>query len=1343
MASSPISRRSASASPPPARIRKTNRFLTMEESSDEEEDEEILRPRGKMAARMLVRRDTRPESDSEPQADDDARQNEESQPMSTQAKKDGEEEDEEDEILRPRPRKLMARRQRSTTPESATLSPEKSAPASPGLFVSPSKPTDDINNHDEDADMPSLTSLVKNPRYMALIEEKRQKRLALESEETRRKAERQQAMAAERMSIDDDEDDDSITDDEGGRKLTQEASNSRPGRKASKKALEEMNRETQRMTRNLQLAHEAKVKKKLTKASLFERFNFKPQGAAGQEPPQEVPAPASSSRAATPASIQQSDAEMKDGETPPSSPPAAEGEKVAPVPQTIDDDNDNLPTLEELAVTATAQKKLDKGKAKATEADFAAEDKAKEKLPRVKRNLRVKFPNPPVQSNATIMSLDDEDDLEIAKPSRSSKIDAIFSRINPQQKKEPHALSNLRKLAMLDDPEKKAGPVPTKTRQRSAEQKPAMTVGELQVTLLQKARTQAKLERDRHLEMLRAKGVHMQTAEEREKEMQQVDDIVARARKEAEEIMERERAAAKKERKENGEDPLDWDDSDYDGESVDEEGVEVEEAEFDLSGSEEEADDGEEEVEGDKLVDDAAEDAEESADEDPAEEDGGAALSGDDDELPTLKQTRRKARVTTAVLSDDENDDEPVVKATPRHKATATKSPSVQKSDSPVIPTSVLRSATKTFIPGLPVPLAGPAGLGLTQIFQGTMDESEIGSPLPTPSQPRPTFDPDVFPDSNFSQTAREDAEDLILNTQPQPTQNAETQGIQIRFSQSQVHGFDSMLRENFDATQYSELLEPTQDTGFKNYTPLKDPLVNAPTSTIETLPVEVSQVAESPLVRRTGKLRRRAEVAVSDAEDDEPTENLEEDEFGFGTVSNSNNAFTAMREAARKEKERKRKEAFDRKKSKAKEMVQEQAEESEDEYAGLGGADGEDSHDEANESDKEMIDDDTKDTSVDERKLAAFYADRERASDEKQVEKLFHDITTGMLRRKRAGNWDDLSDSDDGGEARRRMKRRQFAKMQRALFADERISKVAENPRNQAFLRTIEDHGSDDDMDFIFAPPPPTPGMESQDSQSSASNKDAAVIIPNSQPTEQAPTAPMASNNPRRTGISTKKPSNLGEIRESLSNLLDEPSYNSSSVIPATELGSDSEDDAAAGQNEEETIASSNSSNKENVPSNPRRTRHSQTSQIVDRISLKRQSSSTTTVATSSKLAFTSTTIDKRGFKVPALLRRATTNSSSSTTTTSFGGGAVSSTGVTASNGPSRPSALGRQDDGMKIKKNAGKKSGVSYLARGNERQAALADSEKRREAKKFKGLLAEGRQNVVKGLLGGGRFE
>ena len=291
---------------------------------------------------------------------------------------------------------------------------------------------------------------------------------------------------------------------------------------------------------------------------------------------------------------------------------------------------------------------------------------------------------------------------------------------------------------------------------------------------------------------------------------------------------------------------------------------------------------------------------------------------------------------------------------------------------------------------------------------------------------------------------------------------------------------------------------------------------------------------------------------------------------------------------------------------------------------------------------------------------------------------------------------------------------------MQRALFADERISKVAENPRNQAFLRTIEDRGSDDDMDFIFAPPPAVPGLESQGSSSSGKGEETPTTIPDSQPqpsatNAQAESLPRPPAHLRRTKDG-KKPSNIGDIRESLSNLLDEP-LNSSSVIPATELGSDDEDENARPRSSH----SNASSNKENR--NPRRSRAA----VVDRISLKRNSSSN--LSSTSRPAFATASSTSGTFKVPALLRRATTNSLISNSSSS----SASSTGVTTHNGS--------EGGAIKIKKTAGKRSGINYFARENERRGAVAEMERRREAKKWKG--AEGRSEVVGGLFGGGKFE
>jgi len=328
------------------------------------------------------------------------------------------------------------------------------------------------------------------------------------------------------------------------------------------------------------------------------------------------------------------------------------------------------------------------------------------------------------------------------------------------------------------------------------------------------------------------------------------------------------------------------------------------------------------------------------------------------------------------------------------------------------------------------------------------------------------------------------------------------------------------------------------------------------------------------------------------------------------------------------------------------------------------------------------------------------------------------------MLRRKRGADYD-LSDSDDGGEARRRMKRRQFAKMQKALFADDRISKVAENPRNQAFLRTIEDHGSDDEMDFLFEPTPAGGHGTVSASQDTA--------IPDSQPGQDragSAAGPATQAHPRlpaaqRRTRGGRKPATLGEIRESLSNLLDEPG---AAVIPASVASSDSSDDDNDDAEEaRRRPTSSSSSNKENR--HPRRR-----AAVVDRITLKRTStansvSSNGSAAGSGRLAFTAPSAGASGFKVPALLRRATTNSLMSNSS----GSGSSATGTSA--------GAGGFGDEAKIKKAAGKRSGINYFARENERRAAMAENEKRREARKLKGV--EGRSRVVGGLFGGGKFE
>ena len=970
----------------------------VEDHSQEEDDEDIVRPKGRMAARMLAAKDNA-EGDRDETPQDRVKKiliTKSKSPDPPTSTKDVEDSDENNDRVITRKRKTRV--PRPSTPKLAS----RDRTASPGLFVSPSMhrsttPLDDASDSDELPDNPAA-----NDRFMALVEKKRQERLAKEKEVAAEKAKKMAEWKEQDRLLEDDED---ISDDHVERRLTQQT---KPTRKASKKALEEMRRETQRMSRNMQLAHNPTTKKKVTKAELFARFNYRPIGFT--EEPTEPNLPSSSS------STPHSDIEM--GETPPTSPASHKSDLEKPAPaadvtmaSTVEeeDEDGDLPTLEDAlnSLPSSPPRLVDKGKRKAVEQPLS-ETRVQKPLFK-QRPVRVRLPK--MADRKPSGTCDSDSDLEIVTTTtanaKTKKLDFIFDRIPEKQAKEPHSLQALRILAHLTSPRK---------QNIGEDKKPSLTISELQVSLQQRARQQAAREREERLQALRDKGVIIQTAEEREKELAEVEDLLAKARREGEEIMKREKAAAKKERKANGEvDPLgdSSDDEDWEEEkeslaeelsgSDDEEQEQTENDGSDASGEDEEedaeaeAEDTEMALDSEELTQaalfdneaDETDDDEAAADlsigEDMVEADTGDAEGEDEDEqrLPAHKQ--RRSRKTT-IISDDED------VYGPSHEtpsAPRTKSPKQLNTDSPGAPNSVLRSATKTFIPGLTV--TGVAGLGLTQIFAGTMDESQMeASPDDLNSEPHnmdnehdslPFLRRLPVPElPNFVPTMEEDTQDVVMDSQSALSHvpesqvvESQTQGFNLQFSQSQIHGFDSIVPDPM-ATQFSEVLEATQDAGFRHMTPIRGRFAEAPPSTIDTVVLGPAHILEpmedTPTVKKKGKLRRRAQIAAF-SDDEDPQEQVgkeAEEEEDFNITAN---VFDVMRKAS------KRKEVvvdeFDKKKSKAKDMVHEQAEESEDEYAGLGGA----SDDESGEEDdfvKEMIDD-TAGKDVDESKLAAFFA--------------------------------------------------------------------------------------------------------------------------------------------------------------------------------------------------------------------------------------------------------------------------------------------------------------------------------------------------------------------------------
>jgi mediator of replication checkpoint protein 1 len=292
---------------------------------------------------------------------------------------------------------------------------------------------------------------------------------------------------------------------------------------------------------------------------------------------------------------------------------------------------------------------------------------------------------------------------------------------------------------------------------------------------------------------------------------------------------------------------------------------------------------------------------------------------------------------------------------------------------------------------------------------------------------------------------------------------------------------------------------------------------------------------------------------------------------------------------------------------------------------------------------------------------------------DEKQVSKLLKDITTGALRRRRGADDDlDLDDSDDERVARRRAKQREFARMRKALLADDKIGEIASNPKTQAFFKAIEDRDSDDDMDLDFLE------NKATDSQ----NESSQDIVPESQPTDHNPaisgsnkrkrpleaSADDTTNRPppnlRRTKASavSKKPATLAEIRESVSFLIETPEYDTfreDASADEDEHDDDVINDSDRPSSEDETpnqLERRVSADGFTIPPNPRRSR----ARVVDRLALLRAASSNS--ATSNKAAFMSSSSDalpQIGFRPPAFLRRSTTNSSStslSSTSSSMG---------------------------------------------------------------------------------------
>ncbi|KAF2655229.1 hypothetical protein K491DRAFT_630538 [Lophiostoma macrostomum CBS 122681] len=1207
-------------------------------------------------------------------------------------------------------RKLPPRE--STPPPVA--SPSGSVPtrqSSPGLFVTPTAtPTKTakvaITREESDSD----TSTKRNTNRDL---QERVKRIRAQRQAAERKGREEAKTAANARPLADQESD-SDPDGENGRRLTQQT---RPTRKAGKRALEEMARDQQRISRNMQLAHQAKTKKKYGTKDLFAKFGFN-QPDTETIPGAALPTPDPSFLSHS------SDVEINQHhDTPPTSPPSQEDLQKQPnlvaEPTLLARDDE----IQAAAVLSTSVSPLlprvDKGKGRAPEFQHLPPKPAVERpKPTVIRPARNTIEQPAITDLVELS--DSEDDLQVVKPKSRFP---VFDRLPQRQQREGPSMLHLRHLAHLASPSKKA------PKGRST-----MHITDLQFSLGLKARQQAQKARQEKIEELKRRGVHIETEEEREKHQIEIEDLVAqfeKARQEDLKLAKLEKAEAKK----NGEggDGLVSSDESEDEDYVASDGEENrnmqgqeedgEEEAVELSGSEDEdmadADDEEDLDDEDSteksngLIDDAAEDDEDDEDSGELLNDAQVSDGGDVDEddvnAPIRKPTVKRSR---NVIVDDEDDSQDEA----LHMPASTQEPSQPP---PTIQTQG-NDAMAAFGFG-----KSSETLGLTQMFAGTMADVDADSQNAHPLDKEMEQDsldflralPDSQPTTGLSQTA----DLLVPNSQAFESQDK----APLFHPVSEIDLGISQLIETspaFSHTQLSQDPEPTQDAGFKL---LRSPTgVVPPPSTVETI---MMPVADSPVVKRKGRLqqgKRMIAAELSDVDDDVADLASEVEEEEESLPMKASDAFAVLKKGAKKQK--RIADNFNKKTSWARDAIEEQAEESEDEYAGIGGASDDDSGEEDEEV-KKMIDE--SDVKVDERKLAAFFAEKAKKEDEKNLNQLYKDVMNGGLRKRHAVGAFDVSDSEDETEQRRRKKQAQFRQMTKALISDEKIASVASNPKKSAFFNTLADHFEDPEYDRDFLETPamgldneepsqsqsqPEEGKEGQDTNTQPT---AQPTIPDSQITSTtAPVNPLKRKSPdsqekenrppphlRRTAASTtlaRKPITIADIQHSVSELLDDPRV----MVPDSQF-SESESELEI----EDAPAA--------IKAAARKPRA-----VIDRLTLSRTASiESNDTAVAGNMAFHApgAGAHQPGFKVPSLIRRATSNLS------------IVSTG---SSGASTPT------EGSGVRRGGGARSNIHAQAREAERRAAVDKVERRRkEHLKKKVGMARGKRSVL-GCLDGG---
>lgn len=1152
------------------------------------------------------------------------------------------------------------------------------------LFMSPDKPGQEQDCSDEELPANPIGSKEK---LAALVAEKRAERLAKEAKEAQQRS--RSAHASSDLPDDILEDSREAADPEVERIMSDAA---KPTRKASKKAMLDIERETQRMVRQQALAHQMKTKKKFTTNDLFAKFNYRP---AGQAIPQPQPQEGDSTGSSAPNSDVVEAAAREPLSTPPSSPPTPLDRQRALVEQGAlsklkparedsltnivdDEDDEELMSVSDMTRSSRALE--------------VAQTPAQAVLEKKKGLRLAKFGKKAVQLPQDDSS---DDELEIIRelPSHLS----IFDRAKGIQKRQHTDSSAIHILKHLAHAGTDAAHSARRTKNNS---RPSVNPQVLEAQLRLRAKEQARARQMERIAELKAKGIEVQTTEEREREAEEFENLLEKARQDAVDLRKAEKAA------------------DNEGKIVASDDESEDEDYYD--GSENDEDDERDRLQkdGNDMVDDLADESEDEEEDDDEEE---ADLVEDEDDADELAQAEqvplqddvpqpsptktakmtdwttqtpvigRKPRKSHVVLDDDDSDMEvsqDVVHGAPQSDEEGN-DPFAAFNFGAAETTAALMSPTQAFNATMQTP---------TQTSQ--QDSLDVLAYLaPHSSALRPSVPVDMV-----TQTRCESQISFVPGSQL-----PESQRVDLAWeTPAPETPVPDLNRGGSNLTIETPGWEPTQDDGLPAEWQAKPDSLRestlGPLAEHDTQATVRLRISESPVsVPKRNRLVRGQRPAVDSSD--------EEDELQAQSAKAPKN--DAFREMAKRRKEALTTAEMAEAQREAKQMMDEQAEESEDEYAGLGG---DDFVAPENDQDREMIDSSLID--VDERQIAAHFAEKQRVADEAAASKLYKDLMTGGLRRKQANMFDLDDDEDDVALRRRQMRQREEARKRKLLLQDDNIAGLAEGKQSKgkdAFLKAIadDDERDDDVMDL-------SDGGEDDDTTETQTDSQ-----PSQQPMQAAPLREVSGNKrrleedpadrppakARRTKASAfKAPASLLELQDSLSFLLEEPhaalggpavfedfESENDEQEPEEDENEDDDDEVEAErqrQNDGGFAPEQGSMPPPRLPASARRSTPGQG--VVDRLSLKRAAS--TSDGAHGRTAWAAPV--GGGFKVPSLLRRATTSNTG-----------ANDRGVTISNGLSRENS-----GGMKI--GGTKKSSLAYQARAEERKAIVEAGAKRRAA-------------------------